>query len=162
MPGLGKKSADVIDLTPVGWQSLRDELYLLVDDISDCVGVEFVQRDRVEEIVNSCMEDTLDVGRYRLNREDLIKRLYTLFDKRMYLEIPQDTVNLFKPLAIFDADQDCFNPKEAEEMKFILSVIGDACNQCAEMEIENESEDESEDEGEGGDDDADTDDEGDE
>ena len=134
LPGIGKKEPKYIDLSKEAWGDLRDQLYLLVDDISDCVGVDFVKRSRVEEIVGECMDETLDVGKYRLGRVEILERVFALFDRRMYLELPIDPINLFKPLPIFDPDLHCFSLKEAEEMKYILSEIGDACLTCADRE----------------------------
>ena len=86
------------------------------------------------------MDETLDVGKYRLDRVEILERVFELFDRRMYLELPIDPVNLFKPLSIFDPDLHCFSLKEAEEMKYILAEIGDACLSCADREEMSDSE----------------------
>jgi len=131
LPDLSRKRPAEVDVTPAAWQALRDDLYLLVDDISDCEGVEFVQRDRVEALIAECLPPTLDVGRYRLTRAQLVERLYALFDRRMYLNMPLDPANLFVPLALFDPDAHCFSLAAAEEMAEILGALGDACESCA-------------------------------
>ena len=131
MTSVGRKSpGDLIDITPQGWQHMRDQLYLGVDDISACVGVEFVQRDQVLDLITNCLPDELDVKRFRFDRDGLVERVYEFFDRRMYLTLPQDPINLFVPFAQFDPDQHCYRPKHSEEMIEILNIIAASCQSC--------------------------------
>ena len=125
-----KEPGDLIDLTTEGWQTMRDQLYLGVDDISACVGVEFVQRDRVLELMTQCIPETLDLNGYRYPQETLVDRVFELFDRRMYLTIPQDPINLFVPLAQFNPDEHCYRPKHTLEMVELLNTIAEACLTC--------------------------------
>lgn len=133
-----KEPGDVIDLTPESWGQLRDQLYLGVDDISACVGVEFVQRDQVLDLISQCLPDAVDINRYRLERDELVERVYALFDRRMYLTLPTDPINLFVPLAQFDAEQHCHRPKQSEEMIEILNLIASECLSCEAIMAEDE------------------------
>ena len=130
MPSLSRKSAEEVDLTPEGWQALRDTLYLLVDDLSDCEGVEYIERARVEEMINACLPDTLDINGYRFTQLDLAERLYKLFDRRMYLNLPLNPANLFVPLPLFNPEEHCFNPREAEDMIELLFELVEVCGGC--------------------------------
>jgi hypothetical protein len=125
-----KEPGDLIDLTTEGWQLMRDQLYLGVDDISACVGVEFVQRDRVLELMTQCLPEAIDLNGYRYPQETLVDRMFELFDRRMYLTIPQDPVNLFIPLAQFNPDEDCYRPKHSIEMVELLNSIAESCLTC--------------------------------
>jgi hypothetical protein len=135
---LRKEPGDKIDITPEGWQWIRDQLYLGVDDISDCVWANVAQpnnstsvpRDKVIDLINTCLPDTLDVNGYRFDKESVIGRVYELFDRRMYLTIPQDPINLFVPLAQFDPEIHCYRPKHTEEMVEMLNQIAMATCSC--------------------------------
>ena len=84
----------------------------------------------LEQVMDQCMDEELVIGKYLLSRSDLKQRIERLFDRRMYLEIPLDPVNLFTPLSIFDPEQNCFSLSAVEEMKLLLDQIGSACNEC--------------------------------
>ena len=140
---LRKSPGDLIDLTPEGWQWLRDQLYLGVDDISDCVWANAEQPDntasvpraKVVDLINACLPDHLDVNGYRLSKEKLTERVFELFDRRMYLTLPQNPINLFVPLAQFEPDLDCYSPTRAEDMVEILNLLATATCSC-ETEME--------------------------
>ena len=152
MSGLLRKSPyDQIDLTPEGWQWLRDQLYLGVDDISDCVWANAEQPDntasipraKVVDLINTCLPDSLDVNGYRLSKEKLTERVFELFDRRMYLTLPQDPINLFVPLAQFEPDSDCYSPTRAEDMVEILNLLAAATCSCEDEVMSDEDEMES-------------------
>ncbi len=142
---LKKEPGDIIDLTPEGWQWIRDQLYLGVDDVSDCawsnaeqaMNTTSVSREKVVELISTCLPESLDINGYRMDKETLIGRVFELFDRRMYLNLPQDPINLFVPLAQFDPDIHCYSPKHAEEMVEILTQLTTATCSCeSEMSIE--------------------------
>ena len=130
MPSIKKKSHDVIDITEESWQSMRDQLYLLVDDLSDCAGIEFIQEAQVHEIMQECVGDTLDVNRFQIDQEQAQALIARIFDQRMYLKLPQQSLDLFKPINVLDPEQDCFNLKLVEDVSEIISQVATACWQC--------------------------------
>jgi hypothetical protein len=139
MPSINDKSHQKIDLRPKAWETLRDQLYLLVDDLSDCVGVEFIQESQVHEIMESCVDETLDINRFRINQEEAKAQLSEVFDQRMYLKVPYQSLDLFKPINIVNFEEDCFNLKNIEDAGAIISQIASACWQC-EFNLESDDE----------------------
>ena len=145
---LRKSPGDLIDLSPAAWQWVRDQLYLGVDDVSDCVWANAEQanqsasvpRSKVIDLINTCLPDALDINGYRLSKEKLIERVYELFDRRMYLTLPQDPINLFVPLAQFEPDLDCYSPTRAEDMVEILNQLASATCACEAEKVTEEEE----------------------
>ena len=133
-----KEPGDLIDLSPEAWQWMRDQLYLAVDDISDCVWAEeggadgsiSVSRDRVVNLVKNCLPETIDAKGYRFEQSEMIERIYEYFDRRMYLNLPQDPINLFVPLAQFEPNTYCHSPKRVDELNDLLNQLGTITCSC--------------------------------
>ena len=82
------------------------------------------------QVLDQCMSEEVVIGKYLIDRAQLKARIERLFDRRMYLEIPLDPINLFTPLSIFDPERDCFSPSAVQDMELLLKQIGEACLTC--------------------------------
>ena len=123
-----------IKIDDQAWDALRNELYLLVDQISDCFGVPFVMKKEVESLVSTCLKPKTQIGQFLRDQESILNTLSQFFDDLMYLKLPMEASDLFVPIAGFNPDQDCLSYRGLEEIKNVLKVLAQKCESCDQID----------------------------
>jgi hypothetical protein len=119
-----------LDLSDEAWESLRNELYLLVDQISDCFKIQFANKMQVKSVIEQCLKPKTQIGKYLRSKEEINATLDLFFDESMYLKLPSIASDLFVPLAVFQAQKDCISFRGLEELKNALKVLAKQCKGC--------------------------------
>ncbi len=129
-----KYPSSEIKIDDQAWDALRNELYLLVDQISDCFEVPFVMKKEVESLVSTCLKPKTQIGQFLRDQESILNTLSKFFDDLMYLKLPMEASDLFVPIASFDPSQDCISYRGLVEIKNILKVLAQKCTSCDQID----------------------------
>lgn len=119
----------VIDVGATAWQQTLDTLQTDIDGLWNCDW--FVQdgtpRSEIESVLNQCLPDEVQLGRFLFDRTKQIELLRKYVAANGAVNLPQPASELFVALDRFDPEVDCYRPWELDYLDELTDLVATAC-----------------------------------
>jgi hypothetical protein len=143
-PGVGVKRPEsgLVDVTPSGYEVIRNDLVRPIDELRTCTGLPDMIRPDLEDVITQCLPLRQLVGRVLFHREELVELIRRYYGRDLSLAIPDGPSDLFWPIEIFEPEEHCFRAWEIDRIRDLMAIVSDACQTCAGFgEVASESDD---------------------
>jgi hypothetical protein len=85
----------------------------------------------LEQAIRDCMPGRIRLDNQLFTREQIFELLDRHIDSSARLRMPEQAHRLFRPLAGFNVERDCYRPWELERMQRFLDDLEAACMSCS-------------------------------